>query len=185
MLLKRHSGKHTLLPSSRTMCPRFPVIPWELFLWRALHCGKEIVKRDSGIKQELFFSVDPIHLADTQCPVRVTSPVSTWTGPEWKHLFVPLWGATATTDWRHYYSSLSAMLTFSWVISIKAWHKRQQIASLCFQDWVEISWIVDNGTCFLWMHLAGCYIMYIWGQAQFNFSFYWNCLSLLAGCDCN
>lgn len=94
-LLVIHSGAHKLVLSyttNNTLCPKMPTVPWELYLWSAVHCGTGAVERDSGIKQELSFSMDPIHLAGTHQPFRVTSPDLTQTKSGWKHLVVPLSG---------------------------------------------------------------------------------------------
>lgn len=58
-LWDRHPGKHALVPSYTTQytaCPRLLSTPWELLLWRAVHCATGAIERDEEIKHK--FRID-------------------------------------------------------------------------------------------------------------------------------
>lgn len=58
-LWDRQPGKHALVPSytsQYTACPRSLSTPWELLLWRAVHCGTGAIERDKEIMHK--FRID-------------------------------------------------------------------------------------------------------------------------------
>lgn len=121
------------------MCPRLPTVPWELYLWTVMHCGTGAVKRDKGIKQELSFRKDPIHLAGTQRPVHVTSPDSPRTESGLEASDCSSLGCNTEYRLKALFNFTvqnmhTLMETFSWDILIEVQTQRQQMAPLCLES---------------------------------------------------
>lgn len=104
-----------------------------------MHCGTGAVKRDKGIKQELSFRKDPIHLAGTQRPVHVTSPDSPRTESGLEASDCSSLGCNTEYRLKALFNFTvqnmhTLMETFSWDILIKVQTQRQQMAPLCLES---------------------------------------------------